>query len=364
MHFSDTVTPAGTNHLTTTPRSICILRLSAIGDVTHVVPVARLLQKQCPDVQITWVIGRIEAQLVGDIPGIEFIIFDKGTGLTAYKRLRSAMEGRHFDILLHMQISLRASLASMLIPARIRLGYDHKRAKQLQWLFTNAKITPIERQHVLDSFLCFPEWMGLDTNELEWNIPVPDDAANDARQYLSTGEHLLLINPCSSVRLKNFRNWSVEGYAAVADHAITRYGVRVILTGGPSEQERMYAEQIRNIMRHDALNLVGKTNLKQLLALITQADLVIAPDTGPMHMAVAAGTPVIGLFATSNPNRSGPYKYRDLVVNAYPLTLQEFNGLSVEDAPWGMRVRHPDAMDRITTDMVIAKLDYALTSKP
>ena len=106
-----------------------------------------------------------------------------------------------------------------------------------------------------------------------------------------------------------------------------------------------------------AQNLVGQTSLKQLYALLADADLVIAPDSGPVHMATAAGTRVIGLYATSNPDRTGPYLARELTVNRYPDAVRAYLGKEVAQLRWGQRVRHPDAMALITVDDVISKID-------
>ena len=106
-----------------------------------------------------------------------------------------------------------------------------------------------------------------------------------------------------------------------------------------------------------ATNLVGRTSLKQLYALIAAADVVLCPDSGPAHMATAAGTPVVGLYATSNPERTGPYLSRSLCVNRYPDAAERYLGKPVSDLRWGERVRHPGAMALITNDDVIGKFD-------
>jgi hypothetical protein len=111
------------------PASLCILRLSAIGDTCHVVPVVRTLQRAWPATRLTWIIGRGEAQLMSLLPGVEFITIDKRAGWAAARTLRLALRGRRFDLLLHMQLSLRASLASTLIRARARIGFDLLRAR-------------------------------------------------------------------------------------------------------------------------------------------------------------------------------------------------------------------------------------------
>ena len=142
-------------------------------------PTVRSIQHQWPDTKITWIIGKLEHQLVSDIDDIEFIVFDKSEGWFAYKKLRQQLSHRTFDVLLHMQISLRASLASLQIKAPIKLGFDKVRAKNFQSLFCNHKISPSsERQHVLDSLLEFAISLGISNTHIEWNIPVPESARN------------------------------------------------------------------------------------------------------------------------------------------------------------------------------------------
>ena len=152
--------------LTSPPATLCILRLSAVGDICHTLPIVRTLQQVWPDTKLTWIIGKLEYSLVGDIPGIEFIIFDKAKGFQAYRKLRQQMKDRNFDVLLHMQMSLRASLASLLVPANIPLGFDKQRASDLQWLFTNAQNAYKSKQHVMDSLYGFLDSLGSDEKQL------------------------------------------------------------------------------------------------------------------------------------------------------------------------------------------------------
>lgn len=345
------------------PRSLCILRLSAIGDVTHVVPIVRTIQAAWPETAITWVIGRTEHALVGDIPGVEFIIFDKAKRWQAYRELHHAMRGRHFDILLHMQMALRASVASRLIPADVRLGFDRARAKDFQWLFTNARIAPVERQHVLDSLFGFTEKLGLEERMLRWDIPVPEAAHQYAREAIPGKGPVLAISPCSSI---SHRNWRMDGYAAVARHAIEHHGMTVVLTGGPSTLEREYADGINGQLGGAAIDLVGRTNLKQLMAVLQRSTALVAPDSGPAHMGTAAGIPVIGLYACTNPDRARPYLSEATVVNRYPDAVRLFHGREADQVSWGTRVRDNRAMDLISVEDVTTVLDriMAATRKP
>jgi heptosyltransferase I len=336
------------------PRRLCLLRLSAVGDVSHVLPVVRTLQACWPGTQITWIIGKLEHSLVGDIPGIEFIIFDKQRRWRAYRDLYHALAGRRFDVLLHMQMSLRASLASLLVHAHVKLGFDRARAKDLQGLFTNARIASPPRQHVLDSFFGFAEALGVQQRVLRWDIPVPEAAERYAREVLPEGPPVLVISPCSSM---SYRNWNARGYAAVADYAIERYGMQVVLTGAPSALEREYGRAITAAMQHPVVNLIGQTDLKQLLAVLRRARGLVAPDSGPAHLATAVGVPVIGLYATTNPDRARPYLSADYVVNRYPEAVLDKYGKMPADLPWGIRVRDPGTMDRILVSDVTSVLD-------
>lgn len=341
-------------HTGSGPRSLCILRLSAMGDICHMLPIVRSLQHAWPETKLSWVIGKLEHSLVGDIPGIEFIIFDKAKGFSAYQQLYQQLRGRRFDVLLHMQMSLRASIASLLIPAQIKLGFDRKRAHDLQWLFTNKQIPYKQKQHVVDSFFGFIETLGIHERVMEWDIPIDEPTREQVKSLLPETPYIV-ISPCSSMA---YRNWTVEGYAAVADHIHTEYGKTVVLTGGPSATEKEYAENISARCRHQPINLIGKTSLKELLAIIDEAEVVIAPDSGPAHMATAVNTPVIGLYACTNPDRARPYLSAELVISHYPEAVRDKFSKSVDEVPWGTRVRDPGTMERIKVEEVIHMLQH------
>lgn len=338
------------------PENLCILRLSAIGDVTHVLPTLRCIQSQWPDCKITWIIGKLEYQLVSDIPGVEFIIYDKSPGKQANQQLKQALNNRRFDILLHMQISLRASMASRHIHARYRIGYDFKRARNFQWLFTNKKIPFVAQQHVLDSFLEFVKLLGLKTDRVEWNIPVPETDQEFIQHKVSL-KPFAVINPSASNAV---RNWGADHYATIIDYLYERYNLHTVLTGGPAADEVSLSHEINEESINKPTILTGKTTLKQLAAALQQASLVIAPDTGPAHIANAMGTKVIGLYANSNPYRTGPYSNIDLTVNKYPVALKKTYHKTVDQVRWGRRVRRDDVMDFISKDDVIVKIDKAL----
>ncbi len=346
------------------PGHICVLRLSALGDVCNLVPTVRALARRWPEARITWIVGKAEYSLLSGIDGVELVVYDKATGFKGMRALWLSLGDTRFDLLLHMQQSLRASILSLGLKTRVRIGYDSERSKDWQTWFTNRRIAPHPHAHVLESFMDFAVALGLDAEQelsrLRWDLAIPDAAEAEAEGLLA-GRRALVISPCANPRLRNFRNWSAEGYAAVIEHAWHRHGLTSFLTGGTSTAEREMVARIQALCAHlgegAPVDLLGRTSLKGLLALIARARVVIAPDSGPVHMANALGTPVVGLYATTNPDRAAPYLWRDYVVNRYPDAVRTFMHKSPDQISWGARVRHPDAMALITSEEVCAQLD-------
>lgn len=333
------------------PNSLCLLRLSAIGDCCHAIALVQAIQQQWPDTKITWITGKVEANLLSLLPNVEVIAFDKSAGIHAYRKLWQQLKGRQFDALLHMQAALRASIASLGIHAKYKLGFDRERAKDGQWLFTNYKVAA-GGDHVVDGFMAFGRALGLPETPPHWSITLPDEPQQWAANY-ALQQPLLLICPAAS---KAYKNWTAEGYAALVDYAHS-HGMTVMLIGSPAQQERDLAAKISQLTPNVAENLVGHSSLPQLLALIKVARLVVAPDTGPAHMATLMDTPVLGLYAHHNPARTGPYYCRDYVVSAYDEALLAETGKTTEQLPWRTRVKDVNAMQRITIDQVTAQFD-------
>lgn len=343
------------------PESICILRLSAIGDTCHVLAVVRSIQDTWPDTKITWIIGRVEAMLLGHIPGIEFIIFNKSAGVSEYLRLRSKMKNRRFDVLLHMQVAFRANLASAAISADRRIGYDHARAKDLHGLFINERIPAVDEQHVLDGLWSFVTLLGVPSTAPRWDIPLTSEELAYAIQQVDPQRLTLCISPVSSHK---FRNWRIDGYAKVADHAANRHDMQVILTGGRGEFELEFNAAVAAAMQTEVMNLTGKDTLTRLAALLGRCDLLLSPDTGPMHIATAVGTDVLGLHAASNPRRSGPYNSLQWCVDQYDAAARKYLKRSASEIRWGTKIEEDGVMDLITVEQVIDRLDAWIAQYP
>ena len=317
----------------------------------------RTLEAAWPRTRFTWIIGKLEHKLLALVPNVEFISYDKRGGLGELRRLRRVLAGRRFDVLLHMQLAFRASVISSLVRARVKLGFDRPRAHELQWLFTTDRIHAAGNQHVLDGLFGFAEALGVHDRQLRWDLPLPDAARAYAERLVPGHRPTLVISPCSSHPL---RNWRAAHYAAVADHAVAAHGMRVILCGGPAPAERAMADAIVEAARLPVIDQVGKDSLPELLALLARADVLVTPDSGPAHMGTAVGLPVVGLYAATRVARCGPYLSRANCVDRYTEAARQFLGKEPDELPWTRKIELPGVMDLISPQDVIEKLDAVM----
>ncbi|OCH05738.1 glycosyltransferase family 9 protein [Aliivibrio fischeri] len=342
---------------TSAPNSLCILRLSAIGDVCNTIAAVQMIQKQWPETKITWITGKLEAHLIGDLPNINVVVFDKKLGWKGYTQLWKTLKNERFDALLHMQYALRASVATLGIKAKYKLGFDKERSNDFQTLFTNYKVPSPQKPHVLDGLIAFVKELGVNTTNPTWDIPTSyEDNAWASSQLSDVDNKNLVIVPAAS---KAYKNWNAQGYADVIHHAQSQ-GWTITLAGSPAQVEIDLAANIESLLNAPVKNLVGKSSLKEMLALLKQANLVIAPDTGPAHMANAVNTPIIGLYAHHNPDRTCPYQYRDYVVTVYDEAIKAETGKDKSELSWRTRVQDKQAMNRIRSEQVIAMFDKAV----
>lgn len=342
---------------TSPPSHLCVLRLSAIGDVCHAVSVVQAIQKHWPQTKITWITGKIEAQLIGDLPNINVIVFDKSQGLKGMKTVWRQLKGIKFDVLLHMQAALRSSVLSLGIQAKYKVGFSKNRTREGQWWFTNRHLPNTTAIHVLDNMAEFAKYIGVPFDKPTWHIPLPAESVDYAKSIIQA-------RPCvviSAAASKDSRNWLVERYAAIADYASSQE-FHVILCGSPSEREKQLAHKIELQCEQPVTNIVGETSLKQLTAVLREAVVVISPDSGPAHLATTQMTPVVGLHAHSDPRRTGPYNDLDNVVSVYQQHVEKQKGQPVESLAWGTRAKGDNLMAAITVEQVKQKLEKVLES--
>lgn len=336
-------------------KSICLVRLSALGDVMMLVPLIRNLQANLPAVAITWVISPPAYELVAGMDAVNFVVIDKPNKLKDYWRFYQTMRSRQFDVLLATQASFRANLLYPLIKAPNKIGYDRLRAKDGHAWFINKRIAP-GNDHTLEGFLKFAEALGLPPTPLQWNLTISEADKMWAKLHLPpTSAPILLVNPAAS---KPERSWLTENYIAVLREAQNRWQAQIVLVGGPGTHDRNLANAI--LREVSCVDLVGKTKPRQLLAVMSQADALLCPDTGPSHMAAAVGTPVIALHAVTSAQVSGPYPFRHLAVDYYSEAVETVLNTTLEKNVWGTHAHGNDTMQLIPVEAVLAKLELVL----
>jgi heptosyltransferase I len=342
--------------------SICLFRLSALGDVVMVLPLVRAIQASRPDAKLTWVIAKGAYPLVAGLAGegVEFVVLEKPRGLADFREIRDRMAGRRFDVLLCLQASWRANILYPWITAGRKIGYRADRAKDFHGMFVRESIEP-RRNHIADAFLQFGEAIGVPAPAVpEWRLPVDPAAAAWAAGALPAGP-LVALNPCAS---KAERNWSEDHYAAVARELHARHGLVTILLGGPGADERRVAEKLKAALGDRAVDLVGRTTLPQLVAVLARVRLLLAPDTGAVHIANALGRPVVGLYTSARCARTGPYRHPEYCVDRYDEAVRRFLRRDPERELWELRVHDRRAMDLITVAEVLRQCEAALSADP
>ncbi len=322
---------------------ICIVRLSALGDIVMCLPLIKTLQKNFPNAKISWVIGKPFHPLLQDLIGVDFIPMPKIKSVSDWLFAKKLLQNYKFDVLLATQASLSANLLYPLISAKRKIGYDSLRSKDFHGLFVNERIA-FHKEHTVDGFLRFARAIGATEMCYECKIPL-------AQEYKS--DPYFVINPCSSKRAKD---WNYENYLPIIRYVKEKYGLIPILTGGPSDHS--VCEQLAK--DSSCLNLAGKTSLKELASILKSAQFVVSPDTGPAHIASALGTPVIGLFAPTSSKITGPYFSSSTIIDKHDEVLKRFATAKQKALAWNVRIYDKNAMDLITVGDVIEKIDQII----
>lgn len=326
-----------------------IVMMSAVGDTVHVLPVLTALKRQRPQTRVTWVLQPGPASLVRGHPDIDEIIpFHYGTGLRAYRDVRHILATREFDLVLALQVSLKAGLVTSFTHAPVKLGFDRARARDLNWLFTTHTIPPGKRRHVQDQYFEFLAHLGVSAEPVTWNLgPWESERAAQQDFVARVGKPYAAI-VCGTSDAD--RDWLPERWAAVCDALQRDFGLQSVLVGGPSDREQATAAAISaGCTLAKPFNALGQGGLRGLVGILDAAALVLSLDTAPLHMSVALGKPVIALMSQADPKRTGPYGRGDaLVVNAFAEPSDP-----PDEVLW---LRRRGRMGRITVDDVLTRV--------
>ncbi|HZI27731.1 MAG TPA: glycosyltransferase family 9 protein [Gemmatimonadaceae bacterium] len=327
---------------------ICIVMMSAVGDAVHVLPVINALKRHAAACRITWILQPGPASLVRGHRSVdEIIIFDRSAGMKAFTDIRRELAAREFDLVINLQVYFKAGIVTSFTRAPVKLGFDRSRARDFNWLFTTHRIPArAVGQHVQDQYFEFLEALGIPHAPPVWDLgPWPHEVT------WRDGFFAKLDRPAAAIVVatsKPEKDWLPERWAEVVDLLSAEYGLQPVLVGGRSPREVAAEQVIMERSRYKPVSALG-SGLRNLVGILSGSALVLSPDTGPLHMAVALERPVISLMGYTNPKRTGPYRrYHDLLIDAY--------GNPGEDYQVSMENR-TGRVQRITVEQVRAKLE-------
>jgi lipopolysaccharide heptosyltransferase I len=301
---------------------ILIVKLSAIGDVVHTLPVLHALRTHWPDAHITWLVEEAAAELVLDHPNLDRVLISRrkhwARGLkTACRRhhLRAIvsfireLRDTRYDMILDFQAALKGAMLIALAHGRRKIGFGPgMQHQEYSYLALNTRIPMVSMEiHALERGLMLLEAIGVPRGEIRYDLPIDAGIRQIADRLL--GQHpdhvnrtAIAINPVAQWKTKL---WPAERFADLADRLIEEHNAAIFFTGGP--QDRPEIERIKTGMRHHAASLAGRTTLIELAAVYERMACIISTDTGPMHIAAAVRRPVVALFGPTAPQRTGPY---------------------------------------------------------
>jgi 3-deoxy-D-manno-octulosonic-acid transferase/heptosyltransferase-1 len=296
--------------------NILVIKLSAVGDVIHTLPSLAALRQRFPKAHISWVVEEAASDLIRNHPCLDQVIISgrkrwlkdlrRGKFSEVLKEARlflSVLRSRPYDLAIDFHGLFKSAIVALLSGAPRRLGYDSM--QELSGLFYNEKIPEDLTRHAVDRYLDFPRHLGANPKQAEFPLEISESQHRKIdglfQEYqLGDGKNLIAIN---TVALWETKLWDDEKFARLADRIILELKAPVVFTGSDPSP----IELILGRMAAKAINLAGKTSLRELAHLYQRSRLLITTDSGPMHLAAAVGTPVVALFGPTDPLRTGPY---------------------------------------------------------
>lgn len=334
---------------------VCVVLLTGLGDVINGLPLVNALKDHDPTLHITWVVEPMAAPVLRPHPSVdEVVVYRKKLGVRGVWELARAMRGRRFDLTLNLNHYTKSVWPTLLSRAPRRIGFGPERAFEGVWLAATHRLPPQPRKHNVDANLEFAEFLGIPAPRVEWRLHVTDEERREQDDFFAGLDRpLATIVPASAIQAKD---WIAARWARVADALEHDFGMRVALAGGPGERETGIARRIVEASAANPHWAMGDP-IRRMMWMLERSALVVAPDTGPLHMARALDTPVVGLYGHTSPWRVGPYRrFQELFVDRYS---------DPGDGPDPSRFDpKPGRMEQITVDDVLRRVELARALYP
>jgi lipopolysaccharide heptosyltransferase I len=299
---------------------IALVKLSALGDVVHALPVAATLRAARPRARLVWIVERREAAVLREHPAVDEVIVADTRGwrrarqpaavraaLAEARALRRRLVQWRFDVALDLQGLVKSGLVTVACGAPVRIGFVAGWGREpLHALFVNRRVRPpAAARHVVEQYLALLTALGVTERRLEFRLPTAPAVEARMEEWLATAglkphRRLVVLNPGAG---RADKRWPVEHFAALARGVVHEAEAHVLVTWGPGEEGTARAI----VESAAAAVLAPPTDLDALLALLRRASVVVAADTGPLHLAAGLGTPCVGLYGPTSAERNGPY---------------------------------------------------------
>lgn len=302
---------------------ILIVRLSALGDIVHAIPVLAAIARQWPGVKIDWLVEEAYAPILSIARGLHRRVVVRGRanvetadtisfgGVTGYARAVSHLRDQRYDAALDLQGLIKSAVWARCSGARRVIGFGrlHLREPHAAMLYTET-VVPREAPHVIQKNLSILKALGLEAGPLELPLaPVAGAATVDAIAAIGGARSYIVLNPGAAWPNKR---WPAERFGTLAASLFERTGLRSLVTWGPSE--RALADAV-SCSSAGAAQPAPPTSIADLAVLMRDAALVVSGDTGPLHIAAAMRTPLVGLYGPTWPERNGPWDADDVVIS-------------------------------------------------
>lgn len=295
------------------PERILVVLHGAIGDVIRAMPAVSRIRRGFPQATISWAVEPAAAPLLERHPAIdERIVFRRDLGTRAFFEFLSEIRRRRFDLVLDLQRHLKSGIVSRASGAPVRIGFHRRNSKEGNWLFNSETIAPQPHwSSKLLQYQAFADHLGVPPRPVEFGLTLSAEEEVRVGAMLAGMRDPFVVAFVGSTW--ESRWWLPERTAEVLRALRERFGLGAVLVGARGREQAL-AEEIRRDAPDDVVDLVGRTTLRDLIGVLRRARAAFGPDSGPMHLAAAVGTPVVSLWGATSPRRSAPWASEDLAI--------------------------------------------------
>ena len=303
------------------PRHVAIVKLSALGDVVHALPVASAVKRAWPSARLTWVVERRVADVLAGHAAVDAVVEvdtrgwrrarrvrDVAMALRQIRGVRRRLHALDADVALDLQSLLKSAILTLATGAPRRIGFAARRSREpLSALFLTDRVTPsADARHVVEQYLAMLAPLGVRAPAVDFSLPVDAAAETRVEEFfdaagLKRHGRLVVINPGAG---RADKRWPVERFRALAQRLAHEAQASVLVVWGPGEQEAASVIAAGGGARGV---LAPPTSIPELIAVLRRASVMVAADTGPLHLAAALRAPCVGLYGPTSPTRNGPY---------------------------------------------------------